>query len=305
MREFRLSLLTVVSTFFLLIVGGLVHGTGSSLACPDWPTCYGTFFPEMKGGIFFEHSHRIVASLVGLLAIVQAVVIARARRGEGVVKLGFIAVGLVIFQGILGGITVIYQLPTFVSSAHLATSMIFFSLTILIAFKLAPAPEGFAPTPTGLEMPVAAVTVFAYLQIVLGAVVRHTHAGLACIDIPLCNGAIFPDDAPGILIVHMAHRLVGVLVALAVYALAALVWKRAGANRMIRNVGGIAAPVLVTLQVLLGFLSVHTSLQLHTVTAHLGGGALLLACLVSLWLLCRRYDVHAPATAGLPDGAAA
>lgn len=292
MREFRFSLLTIVATFFLLIVGGLVHGTGSSLACPDWPTCYGTFFPEMKGGVFFEHSHRIVATLVGVLTITQAVLIWKARRGELVAKLAIAAVGLVIFQGVLGGITVLYQLPTFVSSAHLATSMIFFSLTILIAFLLAPPVEdaGLAPTPPGLKKWVGAVTVFAYLQIVLGAVVRHTHAGLACIDIPLCNGAIFPEGAPGILIVHMTHRLVGVLVAVAVLALSGLVWKRAGGNSMLLRVGGIALPILVVVQVTLGFLSVSTSLQLHTVTAHLGGGALLLATLVSLYLFCRRYE---------------
>lgn len=292
MREYRLSVLTVVATFFLLIVGGLVHGTGSSLACPDWPTCYGTFFPEMKGGVFFEHSHRIVASLVGLLTIVQAVAIARARRGEPVVKLAWVAVALVIFQGVLGGITVLYQLPTFISSAHLATSMLFFSLTILIAFKLAPPVDrGAQPaTPGGLERLTISVTALVYLQIVLGALVRHLHAGLACLDIPLCKGSIFPANAPGIIHVHMSHRLLGAIVALAVYWLAIAVWKRAGDNAKLRLVGGILAPLLVTLQVTLGFLSVTTALQLHTVTAHLGGGALLLATLVSLWLLCRRYD---------------
>ncbi|MEW6778232.1 MAG: COX15/CtaA family protein, partial [Bdellovibrionota bacterium] len=128
MTDRVLATTTACLTFFLLLVGGIVHGTGSSLACPDWPTCYGTFFPEMKGGVFFEHSHRLVASLVGLLTIGIVVMVHRQRREKRLRRLSWAALGLVIFQGILGGITVIYKLPAAVSSAHLATSMIFFSL---------------------------------------------------------------------------------------------------------------------------------------------------------------------------------
>src|SRR5882762_10224378 len=137
MREHRLALATAIATFVLLIVGSLVHGTGSSLACPDWPLCYGTFFPKMENGVEFEHSHRLVATTVGAMTVVlAAMLLLRGARGLRVLGVG--AAVLVIFQGILGGITVLYKLPRAISIAHLATSMCIFSLTIVIALRTAP-----------------------------------------------------------------------------------------------------------------------------------------------------------------------
>src|ERR1041385_605918 len=126
MREHRLALATALATFVLLIVGSLVHGTGSSLACPDWPLCYGTLFPKMENGVEFEHTHRLVAAAVGFMTVALA---GMMRKRPGVRLLGIGAVLLVVFQGVLGGITVMYKLPRAISIAHLATSMCFFSLT--------------------------------------------------------------------------------------------------------------------------------------------------------------------------------
>src|SRR5215831_8838498 len=91
-----LALFVAVFTWFLILVGGIVHGTGSSLACPDWPTCYGTFFPEMKGGVFFEHSHRIVAATTGFLTVVLCILLL-LKGGRPFKKAGLVAVFLVIF----------------------------------------------------------------------------------------------------------------------------------------------------------------------------------------------------------------
>src|SRR5690349_13357859 len=126
MREHRFAIATTVATFVLLIVGSLVHGTGSSLACPDWPLCYGTLFPKMENGVQFEHTHRLVATGVGIMTVVLAVLLLRRKGDRSLVRLGVVATVLVVFQGVLGGITVLYKLPRAVSVAHLATSMCFF-----------------------------------------------------------------------------------------------------------------------------------------------------------------------------------
>src|SRR3954447_1409624 len=115
----RFAIVTASCTFLLLLMGGLVHNTRSSLACPDWPLCYGQVFPKMEGGVLIEHSHRLVASTVGLLTVLVAGWLYR-RRERRLFRVALAAVALVVFQGLLGGITVLYRLPTWVSTTHLA-----------------------------------------------------------------------------------------------------------------------------------------------------------------------------------------
>src|SRR3954471_149937 len=118
MLEHRFAKLSAAATFVLLVIGGTVNPTGSSLACPE-PTlvCHGQLFPPMVGGVFYEHGHRLAAMTVGLLQIALTVLLLRRRpdlRG-----LGWLLLGLVIAQGALGAITVKYKLPWFVSTGHL------------------------------------------------------------------------------------------------------------------------------------------------------------------------------------------
>ena len=136
MLEYRFAVGTLAATFLLLILGGLVSGTGSSLACPDWPTCYGSFAPEMTGGVEYEHTHRVVATMVGVLTLALATLLWRRREEDRVLfRLGLAAAFLVVFQGVLGGITVLFGLPTALSAMHLATAMGFFALLTVIVFR--------------------------------------------------------------------------------------------------------------------------------------------------------------------------
>src|SRR2546423_9799374 len=110
----RFAVVTASCTCVLLLMGGLVHNTRSALACPDWPLCFGQVFPKMEGGVLVEHSHRLVAATVSLLAAVLMVwawLAARRTRDTRLAWLATGAFGLVLAQALLGGITVIYRLP--------------------------------------------------------------------------------------------------------------------------------------------------------------------------------------------------
>src|SRR5262249_3951666 len=98
----RFAVATAVATYLLILIGGLVHGTGSSLACPDWPTCYGSLMPKMEGGVLIEHSHRLAATTVGILTVALAIILTLARDAalRPLRPFGWLAVGLVIVQGL-------------------------------------------------------------------------------------------------------------------------------------------------------------------------------------------------------------
>jgi heme A synthase len=280
MREHRFAIATALATFVLLIVGSLVHGTGSSLACPDWPLCYGSFFPKMENGVEYEHTHRLVATGVGLMTVVLAVLLF-LRKDRGLRPYGVGAALLVVFQGILGGITVLYKLPRAISIAHLTTSMCFFSLTIVIALRTAPVLPEAAPDVARLKRSLGLTWGVVLAQIVLGGLVRHTASGLACLDVPLCHGALWPALAPEK--VQMIHRI-GAVVAGTV-AIATALRVRSHATGALRGLA-LVPVVLVLAQIALGLASVLSLLNLTIITTHLAVGALLLGSFVVLWGLC-------------------
>lgn len=298
MKLYRYSLVVVGVTFVLLLVGGTVNPTGSSLACPDWPLCYGQVFPKMEGGVLFEHTHRLVATLVGLLTIGLAVAISRSRREEKtLVRLGWTAVALVVLQGVLGGLTVILKLPLVVSAGHLALSMGFFCFLIDLALRLKPDPivgaEKVVPT---MERRVALIAAGAvYVQIILGALVRHTESGRACgQDWLLCAGELWPAHGAGQL--HMFHRLFGYLVFVVVIVASTLLIRTAKRHgRKVAKIVAMTMHPLILLQIVFGWLTVATGIGLHPVVAHLGGGALLLAGNWATYLLLGPRPDRVPA----------
>src|SRR5450631_2441122 len=145
----RFAVATAAATYLLILIGGLVHGTGSSLACPDWPTCYGTLMPKMEGGVLVEHSHRIAAGTVLVLTLVLTGLLTRSRQPalRPLRPFGWLAVALVIAQALLGGITVLLRLPTPISTAHTATSLLCFLTVLYIAVRSRPAAVALATAP--------------------------------------------------------------------------------------------------------------------------------------------------------------
>ncbi|HEU4385482.1 MAG TPA: COX15/CtaA family protein [Anaeromyxobacteraceae bacterium] len=285
MAEHRLAVATALATFALLAIGGLVHATGSSLACPDWPLCYGQLFPAMEGGVLFEHGHRLVALGVAVLTFALAVAVWRRRREAATRAMAALAAALVVAQAALGALTVLYKLPLLVSAGHLATSMAFLSLVVALAVRLGPVAVG--PLPGAAPRLAALAGVAVYLQIVLGAFVRHAAAGLACgADLLSCQGALWPATGPSRL--HMAHRLGGVLVAALVLLAAVPAWRAArAAGRSTMAALAAAGPLLAAAQMAAGLWTVATFIAVPVVTLHLALGALLLAAEVWLFLLSR------------------
>src|SRR6187455_35453 len=183
------AILVAASTALLIFAGGLVTSTGSGLSVPDWPNTYGWFmfsFPVNKwvGGILYEHSHRLIASTVGFLTIILAVWTWRVDPRPWVRALGFAALGAVVLQGLLGGITVLLKLPPAVSIGHAALAQLFFCITLSLAVFTSPSwiqetggdsderhvhghdrQDALRPLAT-------ATTLMVYVQILLGATMR-------------------------------------------------------------------------------------------------------------------------------------
>jgi len=137
----RFAKFTCVATLALIFLGGLVKSTESGLSVPDWPTTYGYFmfsFPlnQMVGGIKYEHTHRMLASIVGLITLVLAVWLMRSQTLSWLKKLGIAAFIVVLLQGILGGLTVKFFLPIWLSTFHGTLAHLFLVIVIFIAYAL-------------------------------------------------------------------------------------------------------------------------------------------------------------------------
>jgi cytochrome c oxidase assembly protein subunit 15 len=176
------AVFTASVTFLLLIAGALVTSNDAGLAVPDWPTSFGSLYkiPPMVAGVKYEHGHRMVAQFVGLLTIILAVWTWRVDRRAWMRKLGFAALALVIVQGVLGGITVLYYLPPWVSTAHATMGQTFFCTVVLMAlFTSRNWLEGTRRELLDVRSPrlltlCRLTTAALFLQLILGAAFRHS-----------------------------------------------------------------------------------------------------------------------------------
>jgi len=288
----RFAVFLAICTFILLIAGALVTSKDAALSVPDWPLSYGTLTPPMVGGIVYEHTHRVIAALVGLLTIVLAVLLWRKDQRRWVRNLGFAAIGAVVAQGLLGGLTVLLYLHYGIPVAHACLAQIFFGTVVSIAVftsrwwisDLPQIEDRGSPSIHTIATLNAAVI---FLQVVLGAGFRHQ-------DIP-----VWP---------HVAGAMV---VLGTVTWTAAALRKRFGQSKEISK-ARTSLHAIFGLQFLLGFLAWWSRLStanapqpmpvmvtftvIHTVV-----GALLFALSVVIVLICyrlvpRRREVAAAAT---------
>jgi len=305
---YAFALLVAASTALLIFAGGLVTSTGSGLSVPDWPNSYGWFmftFPieNWVGGIFYEHSHRLIASTVGFLILVMAFVLWRWEPRAWVRRLGVIALAAVITQGILGGITVLWYLPEPISIAHASLAQLVFCLAATIALATSPGwrrgyeSVGGVPEDRTLRLVATGTTALVYAQIIVGATMRHTDAGLAIPDFPWAFGQLVPPHWSAEIAVHFAHRVGALVVATMVLATAGHVLYHHRRRRALTWPAAILT-ALVCAQITLGALTILSRKHYIINSLHVVTGGMVLVTSLVLTLRARRGQFGALESAG-------
>jgi cytochrome c oxidase assembly protein subunit 15 len=304
----RFAVLTALATLALICFGGLVTSHGAGLAVPDWPNTYGYnlfFFPVSKwvGGIFYEHTHRLVGALVGLLTLILAVWLWLKKTRAWLRWLGVAAVVAVVLQGVLGGLRVVL-LKDQLGIVHGALAQLFLVLICLIALVTSrwwlaarTQAEDRSHRHLGLRRGFLLATLVVFGQLLLGAAMRHRHAGLAVPDFPTAHGRLWPrtdaeslarynQERPEIraektltaydVHLHMAHRLGACVVAAAVVGAGWSARRCLGPHHVLTRTTR-AWLVLTAIQVGLGATTVWTGKSADVATAHVAVGSLILA----------------------------
>lgn len=277
---------TVALLFLLLVWGNLVTGMKAGLACPDWPLCQGGVLPQFQLDIWMEFSHRLLAAVatVSLLALAHF----RFRSYPGLAKgIPLAAVGLVVVEIVLGGLTVLLELPVQLTTLHFMTGLAVFLLAFYMLefdgtsriprFSL----HGYAPLFLGM---IALV----FSQAALGAYVRHAQAGLACPDFPACQGSWLPPSLTGPVFLHFSHRLAGYGIALTTIALCVATFLDRGLGHYRGK--ALLLVILNLFQIGAGALVVLSGLNFAATAIHLAVALAILSLLFHLWVaeLCKR-----------------
>lgn len=268
----------VVATLILMAIGSATRVMNAGLACPDWPLCYGKLVPsqEMNLQVFLEWFHRLDAGLIGLsaLALFGLSWWYRLDLPRWLPWASSFALGLILFQGLLGGLTVTQLLRFDIVTAHLGTALLFFSTLVVIGTTLTPY-KGSGAVGKLAWVGVSAATLV-YFQSLLGALVGSRWALHQCLTIKeLCA--------------VMNSHLIGVIPAtVSVIILVIGAWRSPGLHPTLRQLS-LFSGVLVILQILLGVATFRLHLQVETLTVtHQVVGAALLGTLVAFSVLALR-----------------
>lgn len=300
----RLALFTklhLITIFFLILMGALVKSHDAGLAVPDWPTTFGQnmfLYPpsEWVGGIFYEHFHRLVASFVGLLTVIVTFWLFKVESRAWVRYLGYLSLLAVVLQGLLGGLTVLWNLPPLVSIAHGVLAQTYLIICLIITYsQTRECIEGSSdkPTPPIFWTSIIAIAII-MLQLILGAIVRHTGSGLAIPDFPTMGGRAFPLFTAATMdyindlrfqlglrpatttqaIIHLLHRLGAILVTV-ILVMLYLKSRINGIHPAIKTVARRNL-VLLLLQWTLGMYTIWSVKEPYITSMHVLVGALLL-----------------------------
>ena len=313
----RFAWFTSVATLFLICSGGMVTSKGVGLAVPDWPTTFGYnmfLFPvsQWVGGIFFEHTHRLIASTVGFLTIILAIWIWRVDPRRWVRNLGWAALGAVVLQGVLGGLRVT-MLKDEIGIFHACLAQAFFGILIVITLATSKLWGRLGGTPQrgvrSLGRVVVTTTLLIYFQLGLGATMRHQHRDLSILDFPTAYGEIIPDTSPariaqinswrdaralsdvtpGQIWLQLAHRFMAVLIAAGVIA-SLLLARKTGENAGVLSRFTDSWFLLLCGQITLGAWVIWSNKAADVATTHVAVGATMFAVGVALAAVCLRLS---------------
>jgi cytochrome c oxidase assembly protein subunit 15 len=319
---------TAVTTLALVAVGGLVTSHEAGMAVPDWPTSYGYnmfFFPISKwvGGVFYEHTHRLLASAVGFLTLILAAWLWIREERAWVRWLGLWAVFAVVLQGVLGGLRVIL-LKDQIGILHAALAQIFLTMVCGIALftsrwwrELTPGSMIDRP---GLRRMLGFATALIFVQLLLGATMRHQHAGLAIPDFPLAYHKLWPPmDAASVatynqqrselvsvnpitalgILLQMIHRFMALAIFLTVGFCAWLTRRYVGRGHAMARLTLVWLGLLV-IQILLGAFTIWSDKAADVATAHMAVGALMLVTGTMVTTIACRIMAAEPVPAAVP-----
>ncbi len=308
------AVLTAFVTFLLIGLGGLVTSHGAGMSVPDWPNTYGYnmfAFPikDWVGGIFYEHTHRLLATAVGLLTTILAVWLWLKDPRKWMHWLGVAAFFGVVLQGILGGLRVILHMDS-LGIFHATIAQLYLVLMCAIAVFTSRLWQELAANrkkiivPRDLRNLVLATTLLILIQLIIAATMRHQHAGLAIPDFPAAYGQLWPDTSPAAVAhynvqrvsvtdeapitafqikLQMVHRAVALMIAILTAACVWLAWCRLGGRDPLTKLA-IGWLALIFVQVGLGAWTIWSNKAADVATLHVMVGALSLVT-GALWCL--------------------
>jgi heme a synthase len=294
------SVWTSLGMYLVLIMGALVTKTGSGNGCGNsWPLCHGQFAPLDNIESLIEYSHRAVSGAVGILVVVQAVFAwIKVGKHHGVKFFAFASFFFTFLQALLGAAAVIWQQSSAVLALHFGISLAAFAAILLLTVRVFQISQVKQTKQSGVSKGIRnaiwGITVYSYIVVYLGAYVRHTSSGLACLDWPTCNGLWIPE-LTGNVGIQFLHRLAAFILILALCWLFFSIRKH-HRNRGDLYYGSLLTFILVLLQALSGGYVVLSRLQLAPSLVHNAIISCLFAILCYLCFQTIRRDETTEAT---------